>query len=395
MKRKKNYILILTIVIIAFVFIQMVAPKPINWTPTFYSKDKNPFGAFVTNEVLQSFFDNTLINNNLTLYELKDSIKAGDNIMSISNGLDLDKESTTVLLQKVSEGSHAFLSAHYFSGSFRDTLKLSTIDVYFDGLAKPAGMGTQDTTDLKFLISYFEKRGYYYRTENTSYFFTNLDSLNANAFIISTNAWNKPVTLRIPWGKGYFILNTTPLAFTNNYFLSANNDDYAAKTLSFLPSRKTWWTAYYQLGRMESQSPLRYILSKESLQWAYYLTVIGLILFVLFEAKRRQRIIPIIPALANTSLEFISTIGNMYLQANDHKAIAQRKISYFLDQVKVKYFLIYDYSDAFVEQLSKKSGNNLSQSQQLFALIKVIQNTKTLPQHLLLELSQQIENFKL
>jgi len=394
MKRETKYFLILGCVVILFVLVQLFAPKPIDWTPTYLPKDKNPFGAYASSMLIKPMFKNKIIHTNFTIYELLDSIKTGENIISISDQLALDKESTKVLLKKVSEGSHALLSANYFSGLFTDTLKLHTIDVFFDGLTKP-GITKQDTTDLKFLLPYVEKKGYYYRTENISYFFTSLDSIKANVFIISTNAWNKPVTIRVPWGKGYFILNTTPLAFTNNYFLSERNFEYGSKTLSFLPSTKTWWTSYYQTGKMEPQSPLRYILSKEPLQWAYYLGISGLILFIFFEAKRRQRIIPIITPLTNTTLEFVQTIGNMYLVANNHKAIAEQKITYFLDQIRTTYFLKTETGDFFVEQVARKSGNDLQQAQQLFALIKVIQNTPSLTKETLLELNDQIEKFKL
>jgi hypothetical protein len=394
MKRETKYYVILASVIIIFVSVQLLAPKPIDWTPTYLHNDKNPFGAFATNELIKPLFQEKIKHTNFTIYELNDSIKPVENIISISDRLDLDKESTKVLLNKVNEGAHAFLSANYFSGAFKDTLSLNTIDVFFDGLVKP-GTTQHDTTDLKFLLPYFEKKGYYFRTENISYFFTTTDSLKANAYIISTNAWNKPVTIRITWGKGYFILNTTPLAFTNNYFLSERNYDFATKTLSFLPAAKTLWTSYYQTVKMEPQSPLRYILSKEPLRWAYYVGITGLIIFIFFEGKRRQRIIPIINPLTNTTLEFVQTIGNMYLYANNHRAIALQKILYFLDQARTKHFLTTESGDAFVEQLAKKSGNDLQQTQKLFALIKVIQNTQSITKQSLVDLNEQIENFNL
>jgi hypothetical protein len=394
MRRDTKYFLILASVVVLFILIQLFAPKPIDWTPTYLSSDKNPFGAYVTNELIKPLFKQQINHTNFTIYELADSIKPGENLLSISNELALDNESTKVLLKMVSEGCHAFLSANYFSGLLRDTLNLNTIDVFFDGLTKPR-IGQQDTTDLKFLLPYFEKRGYYYRTENISYFFTNTDSLKVNAFIVSTNAWNKPVTLRIPWGKGYLILNTTPLAFTNNYFLSEKSFEYASKTLSFLPATETWWTSYYQTGKIEPQSKLRYILSNESLRWAYYLAITSLIVFIFFESKRRQRIIPIVKPLTNTTLDFVQTIGNMYFQANDHKAIAEKKIGFFMDQIRTKYFLTADMGDVFVEQLAKKTGNDLVRSQHLFALIKVIQTTQSLTKEMLLDLNKQLEEFKL
>ncbi len=37
------------------------------------------------------------------------------------------------------------------------------------------------------------------------------------------------------------------------------------------------------------QSPFRYFLAHEPLRWALYLTMITIILFMIFTAKRRQR----------------------------------------------------------------------------------------------------------
>jgi hypothetical protein len=344
--------------------------------------------------LIEPFFGNKINHTRLTFYELTDSIHSGENIISISDRLDLDRESSKAILDKVNNGAHAFLSANYFSGIFQDTLKINTIDVFFDGLTNPTSLSKQDTTDLKFLIPTYPKRGYYYRTENISYFFSTLDSMKVNAWVISTNAWGKPVTMRIPWGKGYFILNTTPLAFTNNYMLVSDNYDYVSKTLSFLPSAKTWWTAYYQMGRMEAQSPLRFILNQESLRWAYYTAVGGLLLFVLVQARRKQRIIPIIQPLTNTTMDFVKTIGNLYLQSADHKAIAEIKISFFLDKLREVYFPPF-HADLSVEEIAKKSNQELQEVQKLFNLINDIKKQSSISALALLELTKGIEKFKL
>ena len=393
MKRESKYIAILSGFLVLFVVVQLFGPKPLDWTPTYLATDKNPFGAFIAHSLLGPFFKgNRIVTNNLTIYELQDSIQPGENIISLSDRFDPDDEAAKTLFAKVNSGSFAFISAYYFSGKFADSLKLYTADVYFTGLAGPGG-GTNDTTDLKLVLPNSEKKGYYYRLENVSFYFSTPDSLKERALAVSTNAWGKPVTLRIPWGKGQFILNTTPLAFTNNYLLYETNHAYAEQTLSFLPAAKTWWTSYYQLGRLESQTPLRFILNNESLRWAYYMVVIGSVLFILFESKRKQRMIPIVLPLTNTTLEFVKTIGNMYLQANDHKAIAEKKIAFFLDLVRSKYYLSLETGDAFVEKVAKKSGNSLEQAQRLFALIKVIQSSTHISEQMLLDLNEQMETF--
>lgn len=389
MKGERKYIAILGLLAIVLVCVQLFAPKPLNWIPNYLPKDKDPFGAFVTHTVFSDFFGEPVNTSHLTFYEMADSLKQGDNIISISHAFNPDPASVKILLNKVDSGAHAFISTHQFRGAFRDTLGLYTQDVYFDNLTS---IGQADSSDLKIISPGIRKKGYYYKLENISIFFS-ADSLYKPAYVIATNAWGKPVTLRIPWGKGQLILNSTPLVFTNNYILEKDNYEYAALNLSLLPKTKTWWTSYYQTGRLENQSPLRYILSEESLSWAYYLTIIGLVLFILFEAKRRQRIIPILKPLANTTLEFVRTISNMYWQARDHKAIAEKKIAFFIDHVRSRYYLPQEINNTFIDLLAKKSGKPLEETQKLFALIGMIQHSADIGEQTLWELNQQIEKY--
>jgi hypothetical protein len=283
MKKERRFIFILAAFMIAFVLFQLFGPKALDWTPTYSPKDKNPFGAFVLNNLLPPIFPNKKIKKlNLTIYELQDSIQQNENFISISDQFSPDQEATKVLFKKVNEGSHAFISANYFSDKFRDTLNITTTDLF---LSKKAQITqASDTTDLTFAVGNRDKH-YFYKLENVSFYFK-VDSLKRQSYIISTNEWSKPITIRIPWGKGYFILNTTPLAFTNNYLLDQDNHQFASRTLSYLPATNTWWTSYYQVGRLEVQSPLRFILKTEALTWAYYITLCSLLLFIFFEAKR-------------------------------------------------------------------------------------------------------------
>jgi hypothetical protein len=390
MNKERRFIFILAAFMIAFVLFQLFGPKALDWTPSYSPKDKNPFGAFVLNDLLPPIFPDKKVKKlNLTIYELQDSLRENENFVSISDQFAPDDEATKVLFEKVKNGSHVFISANYFSGKFGDTLDIRTTDLFISGKAKVTQ--AVDTTDLVFSLGK-KNKSYFYKLENISLFFE-IDSLKAQPYIIATNAWSKPVTIRVPWGKGYFILNTTPLAFTNNYLLDEDNHQFASRTLSYLPTANTWWTSYYQVGRLEAQSPLRFILRTEALRWAYYIAVISLLLFIFFEAKRKQRIIPIVKPLSNTSLEFVQTIGNMYWQARDYKAVAEKKINFFMDQVRSKYYLASESGDRFVELLAKKTGNTLEETQKLFSLMKVVQSATSISAEMLVDLATQMKNF--
>jgi hypothetical protein len=145
---------------------------------------------------------------------------------------------------------------------------------------------------------------------------------------------------------------------------------------------------------MEATTPLRFILSNEPLRWAYYLAILSILLFMIFEAKRKQRIIPIIKPLANTTLEFISTIANLYLQKKDYKNIAEKKIVYFLDSIKTNYLLdLFHPSESLINALARKSGNEEEKVVALFKQIESIQNKTSITESELLTLSTSIEKF--
>ena len=82
------------------------------------------------------------------------------------------------------------------------------------------------------------------------------------------------------------------------------------------------------------QSPFRYFLAHEPLRWALYLTMITIILFMIFTAKRRQRVIPVIHEPANKSLEFTELIGTLYFQKKDHADLVRKKFSYLAEELR-------------------------------------------------------------
>jgi hypothetical protein len=387
-KGDKKYILILTLIFIGFVSFQLWGPKPLNWNPTYLPKDKNPFGNYLLNEVLDDVFTSKKISHsNLTFYELQDSISGDENIISISDNFTPDAEAVKVLLEKVDNGASVFISAYRYRGLFEDTLHLQTNDLMFE-----RGMNVATNTDTSFIQMRVTNKKYFYLTNHVGYYFYK-DSLQHPYSVLATNEDGKPVTLHIQWGQGNIILNCTPLAFTNNYMVSGRNHELISSTLSYLPIENVWWTSYYQVGRLEASTPLRFILKTDSLRWAYYLTLAGLIFFILFEGKRKQRIIPIVAPLTNTTLEFVQTIGNLYWHAKDYKAIATKKIVYFMDRVRSKYYLANEPDDRLAQLLSKKTGQSLEQTQKLFSLIKVIQTSPTISAQMLWDLTHEMEKY--
>ena len=228
--------------------------------------------------------------------------------------------------------------------------------------------------------------------DNIHSYFGSYDT--ARTTVIAENNFHQPVSIRVRWGKGAFILNTTPLAFTNIYALNDNHPEFIATSLSYLPIHDVHWTEFYSIGRMEAGTPLRFVLKHPPLAWAYYIILLSLLCFMIFEAKRKQRIIPIIKPLENTSLEFVGIIGNLYYQRSDHKNIAEKKITFFFDQVRTRYLLNPNSpAENFLSVLAKKSGHGEESVRLLFQLITSVRGQTSITREELIELNKLLEAF--
>lgn len=408
MRKDWKYILYLTLAFGIFLIIKLSGPKEFDWTPTYASEDKNPFGAFVLKEMLPSFFKGNKIQiTNKTLYELKDSLKPNQNIFILSHRYSADKEDVKVLLKHVHGGGTAFIGAENFYGALADTLWVTTNDYLFEGDWSNA---RRDTSYLKYVNPRLDTTMHFvFRRDNIHNYLSLLDTgrykerygkipngvkNHPATSVIVENDFHKPLMVKVEWGKGSIIMCSSPLAFTNIYALKGDHHQFLATALSYLPPADVCWLEYYSVGRLESRTPLRFILTHEPLAWAYYISLIALLLFMVFEAKRKQRIIPVIPRLTNSSLEFVSTVGNLYFNRGDHKNIADKKILFFFDQLRGRYLINPNNSnDNFIPRLAKKAGKSEEQVTELFNLIRRLQNSASIGEKDLRDLNDQIEKF--
>jgi hypothetical protein len=392
MKKDWRYITLLALAIAFTVVVRMLAPREFNWTVTFHPDDKNPYGGYVMNQLMNDMFNREDIHqSNFTLYELLDTAKNPVNVISFSERFNPGPEDKIALLKNAENGADIFIAADQFSDDFLDTVRAEVSDYFIDNTFD-ALFNRDDTSTVTFKNPHLSSDEYYYPRNNIHNYFNNVDT--ARTTVIAINDLKLPVLIRMKWGKGNLYLCTLPLAYSNVYLLMNQNYQFAEQTLSYLPEEPIEWTQYYQLGRREISSPLRFILTQESLAWAYYITIGSLLLFMIFEMKRRQRIIPVIKPLENTSLQFVSTIGNLYYQNADHKNIVEKKVNFLLERIRTRFYMqTHVIDDNFITTLARKSGHPESDVRALFSLIRTLQQKPQVMAHELIELNLKIEKF--
>jgi hypothetical protein len=174
--------------------------------------------------------------------------------------------------------------------------------------------------------------------------------------------------VRMKVGEGYFYFHTNPIMFTNMYLVDSVGFEYSNYVFSHILDKTLYWDRQSivlpskrkdnrkMLPKVAAQSPLEYIFAQPALRWSWYMALgLGLI-YVLFGAKRRQRIIPILETNRNTSLEFIETIGRLYFQQQDHKSIIKKQMHLFLAHLRQRYHLVTrDMDERLIDRIAVRA----------------------------------------
>lgn len=378
-KSIKIYISVLVFIFILILVSDYDKPKPIDWRPTYSVNDKIPFGLYVFDKEIGGIFKKQKIQriSDVTPYEFLDSKYDEDSLVetysvkgtfvNISVQNNIDDQSMKEIMYFVSHGNNAFLSMANFPKPLLDSLKFEYTSNF-----RP--------TDSAFVWMANKKlsRKAYKSTGDIADYFSKIDTLNTIVLGYQGNPKKKKNInfIKIPYKNGNFFLHMHPVAFTNYNMLKKDRYQYAENVLSYIPKGDVFWYTKLQTDENISGSPLRYILSQPALAWAWYLFLIGMLIFMIFNAKRKQRIVPILQPLSNLTIDFTKTIGNLYYQEGDHKNIIDKKIIYFLERIRTEYLIdTTKLDDEFVKKLHHKTGKNEKDIQELVFLINEHRNS--------------------
>ncbi len=302
------------------------------------------------------------------------------------------------ILDFVEKGNCAFISAEEIKGTLADTLNLKFGNEFYErnfsgeDLEKGPKKDSIYLTLLNKNLKTYNKK-YWYRDGTVSGYFSSFDT--TNTIVLGKNSKDQASFIRVQFGAGIFLISSTPIAFTNYNMMFADNSEYISASLSYLPVRDTYWDEYYKNYRVVDSNSLRFVESQPPLYWAYYLAIVAGIVYIVFEAKRRQRIIPIVEPPKNTTVEFVSTIGRLYFQNGNHKDIANKKVHYFLEYIRTNFYLTTNVFDQeFIDKLAERSGIDKTKVAQLFTLIQFVQKAHSVTPRDLMELNKRMEEFK-
>lgn len=432
MKSSRNFLFAMLVLFVLFCLLQVNLPKKFVWSPTFSHVDKQPFGCFVFDSVLTQSLPNGYHVTKKTFFQLdQEHAKEKISVLMVVDQQDLKQLDVKYLCNIARRGGKVMVvaSSSFDDGRNADTVVVDELErtfkvkiedgIYFSLRGILSGLRAHDN-DMYDTI-YWNNRETMYAAQSYRMFYNMVggtlfvdsvpkvkrlaytlstagydykyDSLYVGDFTrfdtivdkkerierIDTFAIKKvPAAVSVPYGKGEVIFVSSPLLFTNYGMLEGNTSVYIFRLMSYLADLPVYRTeAYVKTDAMlvAEQSPFREFIKRPPLRWALYLALLGVVLFMIFTARRRQRVIPIMSKPANRSLEFIQLIGTLYYQRKDHVDLVRKKFKLFAEELRKTAGV--DISDVNTDDceyllLAEKTGMNSDRLKKVIRQIRLV-----------------------
>ena len=432
MKSSRNFLFAMLVLFVLFCLLQVNLPKKFVWSPTFSHVDKQPLGCFVFDSVLTQSLPNGYHVTKKTFFQLdQEHAKEKISVLMVVDQQNLKQLDVKYLCNIARRGGKVMVvaSSSFDDGRNADTVVVDELErtfkvkiedgIYFSLRGILSGLKAHDN-DMYDTI-YWNNRETMYAAQSYRMFYNMVggtlfvdsvpkvkrlaytlstagydykyDSLYVGDFTrfdtivdkkerierIDTFAIKKvPTAVSVPYGKGEGIFVSSPLLFTNYGMLEGNTFVYIFRLMSYLADLPVYRTeAYVKTDAMlvAEQSPFREFIKRPPLRWALYLALLGVVLFMIFTARRRQRVIPIMSKPANRSLEFIQLIGTLYYQRKDHVDLVRKKFKLFAEELRKTAGV--DISDVNTDDreyllLAEKTGMNSDRLKKVIRQIRLV-----------------------
>lgn len=384
MTGNRRFLIAMVVLFFILFAVQMLLPKSFVWKPTFYHEDRQPFGCYVFDSIMKQSLSNGYEVSQKTFYQLdkqnpnrkiavlvvvsyqyikeldvahlENIARRGGKVLIVSTGgliCDSVDKSKYVLPHVNVEGS-SYFSLDFLTRSIKNQSAMLYDTIYWrshDGVypARPFRiyrelLGDYISVDsVPYDVLAYKWMGEKYEPKQDSLYkgkhWNDTSYIEGKMCVDEYAKKRMPVAVVVPCGDGQLIFDNQPLLFTNYGVLNEELSTYVFRLMSQVSGLPVYRTEAY-LDKNDIQdtynSPFRELLKRTPLRWALYLSLLGIVLFMVFSARRRQRIIPVFKKPSNHSLEFVKLIGTLYYQRHDNRDLVEKKFRFFSEEVRRK-----------------------------------------------------------
>ena len=371
----------------------LVPEKKLNRFRSYARTDKIPYGTLVAYEQLSAIFPQAEVKVNsaspteIYIPEADSNQVSNVAFLSIAPTIGATDQEVNALVNMAYNGQQVFLSATDFSDSLLSYLHCQISHSYF---MQDSGIWSVWVPELH------HSKTFVYPGDKMNNYFSSIDS--GTTQVMGWNEDHQPDFIRVNFPhRGAVFLHLAPLAFTNFFLLHKQNSAYYDYALSYMPPtiRNVRWDDYFRHRPRQGFSALKYILSQQSLRWAFWITMAMLFILYVFESKRKQRAQERIAPPSNTSVEFVKTVGRLYFQQKNNQDLAAKMISAFLEEIHAYYHIpTVELNDIFSGKLAYRTGQPLENIKSLVYTIHYARLNPGLRDDELLDLHRQLTLFK-
>ncbi len=379
------------------IYMEANKAQPINWFPSYDARDKIPLGGFVFDELLKESIGDNLTEIKSPPFEKLKNTEMMGTYLFINDYFDFDKAEMNSMFQWIEKGNSVFISGNYLGENLLDSLhlKMQSSIIYDQIKTEPllALVNEKFKYETPFHINKDFDTRYFSEIDTLSNIVLGISDIYTGTLKIETPEVN---FIKIKMGKGELFLHAQPEIFSNFFLVDDDNSKHTSDVLSYINNgNHIYLDHYYKSGKHINISPLRVLLNNKYFKWAYYFMLIGILLFIVFEGKRKQKAIPIVAPLENKTYEYTRTIAGMYLDESQHHKIAGKQISLFLEYIRTQLRIPTDsINSRFFKSISEKSGNSEEDTMSLFTRIEKIQNQTYTTAEEVVELHTSISAYK-
>lgn len=392
---------IVVVLILLYFTFRSKGPK-YDWSTNYYKGSKQPYGTELFYRLLEK--TNTVDQVSTILSPDLDTTLRATNFFYLHENFELDSEDCQQALRYVEKGNNLIIATDdaplellrcfvpvtdTIQGFrfYRDSITTLSFETKLAPYPKPIDLVYRKFNDtIGYAWGYYHKR--YFTDTLVNYGFSSY------AFFPDSNV----CAFTISHGKGNILIHANPILFTNFYFARSEGFAHTNNMLAQFAKGKVLWHEYdydsYSGANAYSNNPLRFLFSQKSLKFGWYIFLLALVLYILFRSKREQRVIPILPRLKNTAVEFIKTSALLYYKSNGHHHIAKEMHLVFLADVRHKLNLATDLPEQdLIKNIAIKSGIETQIITKLFSHFKYVMTPNVATNDDLIDLHHQLENY--
>jgi len=402
-------VLLFTIAVFLFFwYLQTNDNTRFKWNESYDIQSVEPFGLKAFTTILQESYPGKveLTDKPISKVFLNHDSTQKATYLFVGENIFLQSTDASDLLDFAEKGNIVFIASKYISSDIVYSLYgqecASWVDAYNehqDSVVSFTLIHPKLRTNNEFKVALLRKQKHF----NMNWHF--LDS--ADYFCDSVSSWTKigyindgkVNFIRVPHGKGFVYLYTTPQVFTNYCLNEPGAADYMVGLMTHFEGGKIYFDNFSKIpfisnNAVNHQGPLSYILSQEMLRWAWYVVLGTALLFVVIFARRRQRIIPVVEPDVNTSMEFLKVISTLYYDDANHRDAARHRMKYFLLFVRNKFGLsTHTLNKELMQKLSSKSNVSPELVESIFHQYEIIQSYQDITSDRLHTFSSSIDKF--